>query len=145
MPRPPIRRVLGILSFLLLPAGCAEPQPLQVSDARIRAAIPGQDRTAAYFTARNTSDREIVLVGAAGGPARAIEMHTTVGDGGVARMRRLEEVVVPAGKTVRFEPGGRHLMLFGVPDLDEAVEITLEIRDGRQISARFETIPIGGR
>jgi hypothetical protein len=128
--------------LLLLSAGCNDSGPLQVSEARVRALIPGQDKTVGYFTARNTSNRDIVLSGARSAQVRAIEMHTIIRDGEVARMRRLEEVVIHAGDTVRFEPGGRHLMLFGASELGTAIEIVLEARDGRQFQVRFATVTL---
>lgn len=130
--------------LLLAVAGCADPGPLTVSDARVRALIPGQDKTAAYFTARNTSDSELVLTGASSDSVRAIEMHTTIRDGDVVGMRRLPAVVIPAGETVRFTPGGRHLMMFGVAALGDSLDIVLETRDGGRIPVRFETMPLSG-
>ena len=139
----------GLLATL---AGC-EPPPqapkstgdgLTISEARVRALIPGRDMTAAYFTAHNGGADPLLLVGAASDGARAVEMHVTVRDGGMMRMRRLDTVEIPAGGTVRFEPGGRHLMLFGVAELGKALDIELERADGTRTRVRFETIPMGG-
>jgi hypothetical protein len=137
--------------LLLLASGCGEPSGsgadgpgLQVTEARVRALIPGQDNTVGYFTAHNPGSTEVVLTGASSAGIRAIEMHTTIRDGDVARMRGLEEVVIAPGDTVRFEPGGRHLMLFGVSELAMFTEVVLESRDGGRIPVRFETIAIGG-
>ena len=143
--------------LLIVAAGCAAgcggaetgqaAGPLEVGDARVRALIPGQDKTVGYFTARNGSDETVVLVGAQSEAARAVEMHTTLRDGDMVRMRRLAEVEIEPGETVRFEPGGRHLMLFGVTALGEGVEIGLLRRDGAEIRVRFsiEQLATGGR
>jgi len=133
----------GALLVAVLLAGCAEGRELEVREARVRAVIPGQDKTVGYFTARNTGDGDVVLSGASSPAARAVEIHTTIRDGDVARMRRLSEVVIPAGETVRFEPGSRHLMLFGVSELGVSAEIVLETADGERIPVTFETIPVG--
>lgn len=126
-------------------AGDATPaDALTIREARVRGLIPGRDMTAAYFTAENHGGQPVVLVGASSGGARAVEMHVTVRDGEMTRMRRLSEVEIPAGGTVRFEPGGRHLMLFGVTQLDGGMDIDLERRDGTRSRVRFETIPMGG-
>jgi periplasmic copper chaperone A len=84
-----------------------------------------------------------VLTGAYSDVVRAIEMHVTLRDGDMVRMRRLEEVVIAAGETVRFEPGGRHLMLFGVSELTEPVEIVLQQRDGPDVRLPFRVMAIG--
>lgn len=134
---------LGMLALLLV--GCTEQGPLVVEEARVRAVIPGQDRTVAYFTARNTGTSPIVLTGASTPASRAIEIHTTIQDGEVARMRRLDEVVIGAGETVPFEPGGRHLMLFGVSELGTSTEIVLETADGGRWPVAFRTVPVGAQ
>ena len=130
----------------LLLAACSQSPAgagLEVIDARLRTPVPGQDKTAGYFTLNNRSRETVVLVGAESPAARSVEMHTSERDGDVMRMRRLTEVVVPAGEAVRFEPGGRHLMLFGVSSLGDATEIVLLGRDGRRIPVTFETIAMG--
>lgn len=150
-PRPTRRLRSGRLRWLwfasLMLAGCGQAPAgdgLEVIDARVRALIPGQDKTAAYFIANNRGRKPAILVGAESTAARAIEMHTTVQDGDVMRMRRLNEVVIPPGEAVRFEPGGRHLMLFGVESLGESTEIVLVRKDGRRVAVSFESMPVGG-
>jgi periplasmic copper chaperone A len=140
-----------LLAGALTTAGCADdgapaatPAGLDISDARVRALIPGQDKTAGYFTAHNPTTDSIVLTGARSGAVRAIEMHISIRDGDMMRMRRLEQVEIAPEETVRFEPGGRHLMLFGVEALNSEVTITLEQHDGTLIPVRFAIIPTGG-
>lgn len=140
-----------VLAGILAGAGCADDGApsaaaagLDISDARVRALIPGQDRTAGYFTAHNPTAEPIVLTGARSDAVRAIEMHISFRDGDMMRMRRLEHLEIAPGETVRFEPGGRHLMLFGVEALNSAVAITLEQQDGTRVPVRFAVIPTGG-
>jgi copper(I)-binding protein len=134
-----------LLILLLLAAGCTPAGDLDVSDARIRELIPGQDKTVAYLTLHNRGAAPITLVGAETDMARTVEMHTTRQDGDVMRMRRLTSVEIPAGGTVRFEPGGNHLMLFGVRSLTDPCEIRLAFADGGTRTVTFERIAIGGR
>ena len=108
----------------------------------MRALIPGQDKTVAYMDVSNRTTSAITLVGASADSARTIEIHTTRMDDGVMRMRRLQEVVIPAGETVRFEPGGRHLMLFGVTSLDAELPVRLEFADGSVREENFERIAV---
>lgn len=149
----PVNRMRGPLYCLLLAAlagpGCSAPDAgdsdaLVISEARVRALIPGQDKTAGYFTARNGTDDAVVLSGARSEQARSIEMHITVQDGNMMRMRRLEAVEIAPGETVRFEPGGRHLMVFGVDSLETGMDIELQFQDGTSIPVHFETIATGG-
>lgn len=138
------RRPAPWLCLALLLGGCAPAAPeLEISDARVRAPIPGRDMTAGYFNVQNHGAEAVVLTGADSAAARAVEMHLTTSDGGMMQMRRLDEVVVEAGDTVRFEPGGRHLMLFGVSSLGDGIDITLRRSNGEPIVARFTTVAVG--
>jgi copper(I)-binding protein len=55
-----------------------------------------------------------VLLSAATPIAEHAEMHATVSEGDMMRMRPIEQLALAAGETVRFEPGGRHFMLIDV-------------------------------
>lgn len=138
-----------LLAAALAGSACSGPDTgasaaLVISEARVRALIPGQDKTAGYFSARNGTADAVVLSGARSEQARSIEMHVTVQDGDMMRMRRLEAVEIAPGETVRFEPGGRHLMVFGVDSLEAGMDIDLELGDGTTVPVHFETIATGG-
>lgn len=144
------RQLAWFLTTLLVVAGCGEPAtvhegPLQISDARIRALAPGQDKTAAYFDLHNSGAAEITLVGAETPVARAVEIHQIIRDGDMVRMRRQPEVVIPAGNTVRFAPGGLHLMIFGVSSAIDGAEIVLLFGDGSRVEAQFTEMPLGAQ
>ncbi|MFW6094535.1 MAG: copper chaperone PCu(A)C [Pseudomonadota bacterium] len=137
------------VALLLVLSGCSgPPEPgagaaLEVTDARVRTPVPGQDRTAGYFTARNPGDAAVTIRGARSDAAEAVEIHESRREGDRMRMVPLDEVVVAPGEAVRFEPGGKHLMLLGIEQLGESVEIVLE-HDGGETLVRFETVPVGG-
>jgi len=138
---PRLRRTFVCLACLLVLTGCARQAegPLAFEDARVRALLPGTDKTVGYFRVRNTSDAPVVLVGARAPGVRAVEFHTTIRDGDTVRMRRLEEVVVAPGETAEFSPGGRHLMLFGVTTLPDGLAITLLDAAGTEYVQTFTT------
>jgi len=132
-----------LLIAMILVSGCGSRGALEADDARIRDLIPGQDKTVAYVTLHNQGDTPLTLIGAETDVARTVEIHSTRKDGDVMRMRRLERVDIPAGGTVRFEPGGHHLMLFGVRSLGDHCEIRLNFADGVSRPVTFERIGIG--
>lgn len=136
----------ALLLTLLMSLGACSPAPdLTIENARVRALIPGQDKTVAYMDLRNNTGAAITLLGARSEAVRAMEIHTTRMDDGVMRMRRLKEVEIPAGETVRFEPGGRHLMLFGVKSLGPELVVQLEFADGSVHEAAFARIAAGAQ
>ncbi len=134
---------LALMALSAALAGCSGEGLLRVEDARVRDLIPGQDKTVAYLDLRNPGSAPVVLVGAESPQARAIEMHTTTRDGGVMRMRRLQQVEIPPGETIRFQPGGHHLMLFGVRSLQEHILIRLIFADGSRQEVAFRRVEIG--
>ena len=87
---------------------------LQVSAAQASAPVAGASQLVVSIT--NGGDGDDRLIGADTDAALAVEIHrTVVEDDGRAVMRLLEDVILPAGDTVRFRPGGLHLMVV-VPD-----------------------------
>ncbi|HTH28163.1 MAG TPA: copper chaperone PCu(A)C, partial [Sphingobium sp.] len=55
-----------------------------------------------------------------------VEMHDSMMHDGMMSMKPLDSVDIPARATVRFEPGGRHLMLWRVnPAVAATGKITL--------------------
>lgn len=87
---------------------------LTVSDAVIRPLLPGQTNTAAYLTINNPSNKDCLLLEVDSPHAKAVEFHTHHYEQGMVKMRPLETLQLNAGSSLTFEPGGLHLMLFGV-------------------------------
>jgi copper(I)-binding protein len=144
--RPARKRPYTVLLFLVaILGGCAQPAGLVVENARVRSLVPGQDKTVAYMDVHNGTSTAMTLTAARAAEVRTIEFHTTRMDDGVMRMRRLKSVEVPPGGTIQFQPGGRHLMLFGVTSLPSELRIQLEFDDGTVREIPFERIAIGAR
>ena len=100
------------------------PAQLLVSDAIVRlSAVPGRP-AAGYFTITGGARGDRLLSVAS--PVARIEMHQTVMANGAMRMVPMNMVDVPAAARVEFKPGGKHLMLFGLPAATKpAAELTL--------------------
>ena len=87
---------------------------LVVSTAQASGPVAGASQL--VVSIENRGDGADRLVGADTDAALAVEIHRTViEDDGRAYMRLLDDVVIPAGETVRFRPGDLHLMVV-VPD-----------------------------
>jgi copper(I)-binding protein len=94
---------------------------------------------AVYVTIRNGGGQPDALVAAASDAAATVELHETVRDGGVMRMRPLEKVTVPAGGAVEMKPGGHHIMLLGLRrDLrsGDTVTVTLTFEKAGTVSVQ---------
>lgn len=95
-------------------AGCGEVSDgTAVVDAYGYLPLTGGGPAVAYFVVRNGNDEELVLRAFTSPLFDRLELHETAIDRGIARMQRLENLVVPARGNARLEPGGAHLMMFG--------------------------------
>ena len=117
----------------------------------VRATVPGQSVAGAYLDI--TAKADAVLVGVASPVAARAELHTMTMDGGVMKMRPLDKLDLPAGKTVNLKPGGHHVMLIDIRrelKAGERVPLTLTVQDPRgarstlQVDAEVRAAPGGG-
>ena len=114
---------------------------VQVKDAWVRPALPGQNATGA-FMALSTADGARLL-GISSPAAGVAEIHEMVMDGNVMRMRPVPVLDLPAGKTVELKPGGYHVMLMDLKRplaVGEKIrlELRLETRDKRLVTQPVE-------
>jgi len=86
------------------------PARVVAGSAVCRPTIGNRRVTGCYLTlVSSQNDR---LVSAMSPMAREVEIHAMSTDGGVMRMRRLDDgLALAAGETVRLRPGDDHLML----------------------------------
>jgi periplasmic copper chaperone A len=133
-----MNRLLALLLLLPLPALAGE---LLVEDAWIRAAPPGARMLAAYAVIENRGEAPRKLLGASSDRFGLVEMHRTVHIDGVARMREVESVEIPAGGEAALEPGGLHLMLMRpVSDVTEGETIVFELRFDQGETQRIDFV-----
>lgn len=145
-----MRRLLSLFVLLLLAVfGTAQAQSgffdLLIYNVWVRptAAAPADGETpepplpgtvsSAYMTIENTSDEDYQLVGIETDFDEMTMIHeTSIDDAGVARMRMVGRLDIPAGETVRLAPASYHAMLMNVThDLfaDTAETLVLNFAD----------------
>jgi hypothetical protein len=120
--------MIRTLSALLLVAlaGCAKEEQLRVADAWVRFSPVRENPSAAYFTIHG-GPQDVSLIGVSTEVAIRSEMHETMaGMSGMASMKPVTNVQVPAGSEVKFAPGGKHVMLWNInPGLKPPKRIVL--------------------
>jgi copper(I)-binding protein len=131
-----MRKIL-IAVLLVLGACAADEAPLVATDVEIRAPLPGMKMSAGYLTLRNNSDGDITITKVTSPQFGAVEMHETRVEDEVSRMVALDAITVPAGSSVAFEPGGKHLML--MRPSDELDAVTLEFYAGPDVVLTLAT------
>ena len=106
--------------------GCAPEPQLSISDAWVRLAAVDGRPAAGYFTV-NGGSTAATLVSIRTDLALRTELHESMAAaGGGMTMDAIDQVPVPARGEVRFAPGGKHAMLFGVnPQVKPGTSLTL--------------------
>jgi copper(I)-binding protein len=116
---------------------------LSVSDARLVLPTVTGNPGAAYFSLANGSDKETELAAVHVDGAGSAEIHDMSG----GAMNLAQGVTLAAGETVKFAPGGKHVMVFDLEDSVKAggtTEMTLTFADGDKLSAPVKVETVSG-
>ncbi len=110
-----------------------------VKDPWVREVPPVSTMSAAFMEIYNEGDEEDYLIGVETDVARVAELHTTIMEGGMMKMRKLENVKVPAKGKVSFKPMGKHIMLIDLKKVlraGEKVKLTLIFKKSGKIEVQ---------
>ena len=102
--------------LLALQASVAFAQDYKVGDLRInqpwsRSTAPGAQVGGGYLSIKNVGKVADRLIEVKTPAAKMVEMHNSVVENGVMRMREMENIEIKPGQTVVLKPNGLHLML----------------------------------
>ncbi|MGX5914926.1 copper chaperone PCu(A)C [Aliidiomarina sp. Khilg15.8] len=89
-------------------------QSLEIQDLWLRESVPGTENGAAFGVFANRSNEDIVIIGADSDAADRVEIHQHLHQNGEMRMEEIEALPIAAGEKVTLQPGGYHIMLFGL-------------------------------
>jgi len=138
-------RTLSLAALL----ACALPsfaQDYKVGDLTIdqpwsRELPPNAPAGAAYFTLHNQGSQADRLIGASTSRAQKSELHTHVQQNGLMKMQQIPAVEIPADGEVVFQPGGNHVMLFGLGKpltAGEQFPLTLEFEKAGKVEVQVQ-------
>ena len=125
-----IQRTLVTLVVVTLAACSAGGPPLTASDIDLRPPLPGTQMGAGYLTLTNNTGDPITITRVTSPQYSAVEMHESVVEDGIAKMRPLDSVTVPPHGSVRFEPGAKHLMLMKPSGAQDGTTLRFLAGDG---------------
>jgi|SRR5262245_38970295 len=94
-------------------AALAAKANIDITDAWTRATAGNATTAAIYFHLVSAKDPDR-LMSVEAPAAQKAEIHEETTQNGVVRMNNLAAIDIPAGGTVNFAPGGKHLMLTGL-------------------------------
>ena len=116
-----IERIVFAAGFVF--ASVLAQAQVKVTEPWIRATVGGQKVAGGYMQIQ--SAREIALVAVKSPAAANVEVHEMTMVDNVMKMRALQKLDVPAGRTIELKPGGYHLMLF---DIKEPMKVGAKVR-----------------
>lgn len=146
-----MRTLLAPLAVAGLLAGTAQARefeagPIAVEDPWARSAAAGNG--AVYFELANHGPAPDRLVGVASPAAGTAELHASVVDAqGVATMRPVQAIDLPAGGRAKLAPSGLHVMLIGLKGpLREGMRLpmTLVFERAGEVAVEFEVVGKSG-
>ena len=130
----------------ILPTGIvlAADDGVMVHDAWARASAGAAPNGAAYV-ALSGGAKPDSLTGISTPVAEAADVHETIDDHGVMKMRSVPAVPIPAGQQVIFKPGGYHIMLMGLKQplvAGQTFKLTLTFAHAAPVTI---DVPVRGR
>jgi copper(I)-binding protein len=120
------------LGLTLLGLAAHASAQVQVTDAWVRASVPGQPSSGAFMIV--TADSDSKLLSVASPVAKDVQIHEMSMKDDVMRMGPVDAVALPAGKAVKLDPDGYHVMLMGLTGQikeGDQVPLTLTVQDAK--------------
>jgi len=113
-----------------------------------RATAKGASTAIGYMTIKNDGAASDRLIGGSIAVADGFELHSMVMDNGVAKMRELKDVEIKPGQTIRFTPGGSHVMFVGLKRAlanGEHVKGMLVFQHAGTVQIEYDVAGLGAR
>lgn len=129
--------------------GCAAPhEGLVVEGAEVRIAPVAAVTASAYFTLHNRGATADTLTALGSDMADSLSLHESMDHGdGAVMMMPLSRLALPAGASITFAPGGRHVMIdhFTRPLVSgDSIRLSLYFSSGRRVEVVVPVRPVGG-
>ncbi len=140
-----------LAALLAAPAGAQDGKAgdIVVTQGWSRATPGGAKIAGGYLTIENKGTAADRLIGAAVEVAGKVEVHEMSMNNGVMTMRALDKgLAIEPGKTVKFAPGGYHLMMMdlkGPLKQGDKVPVTLEFEKAGKVKLAFDVQGVGAK
>lgn len=127
-----MRRLILCLLALTFSQFALAAENVSVKDAWVRLPPPGAKVVGAYLTLE--AKQPTTFSSASSPAAKAVELHSMRMDQGVMEMRQLPSIALEAGKPIKLEPGGLHMMLIDLKKplkAGDTVQFDLRFKQGK--------------
>lgn len=126
------------IALILTQCTVENTEQLKITNSFLYKPFSGAMMTAGYMNISNVSDESVVINGLDCSPL-IVEMHdVTTNSDGVMKMGKLSSFILSPNETINFEPGGKHIMAWGLTDnQSEDVSCKLLLKDKKSIDFKF--------
>jgi periplasmic copper chaperone A len=121
---------------------------IQIGNPWARATPKGATVGGGFLTITNKGTESDRLIGGSIAPAARFEVHTTIMENGVAKMRQVTGLEIKPGETVELKPGGMHVMFMGLKQpltKGQTVKGTLVFEKAGPVAVEFAVQDVGAR
>jgi|GEM_PF-2252789 copper(I)-binding protein len=134
------------LMLAIAPAAMAQRAgDIEVTQAQALPSIPGARNGGGFLTIVNHGKADDRIVAAASPVCGHVELHTMSMENNVMRMREVGDIPLPAGKTLRMQPGsGYHLMFMDLKEplkVGATVPVAVKLAGGGQLQLQLKVEP----
>jgi len=138
-----MKSALLLVPAIVILSACQQPKEASASHAWVRLAAVPSNPSAAYFTLTG-GPKDATLTGVSTTAAVRSEMHESMNAGGMMSMAPLKLVALRAGGEVKFAPGGKHVMLYGLKATPGGtVPLTFTFADGHTLTTPAKVVGAG--
>jgi len=136
-----LSQLLYCLLCMLMLSACSEGQ-FETKDSWIAEAPPNVIAQAGYLTLDNNTSKPMSLISATSDAFEKIQIHRSEHDKatGLVKMIHEKKANIPAHTTLKFKPGGYHLMLINPKSSlkkGDQTAIKLTFADGTEFNITF--------
>ena len=128
----------AVLACTAPASGEAAQGAIHVEGAWARSTPPNARTAAAYMTVTNAGHDDDTLVSVSTPVAGMADVHRTIDDNGVMKMRPAGPVELKPGASVKLSPGGYHIMLMqlkGPLNVGQSFPVTLVFKKAGAVTA----------
>ena len=132
-------RCIVIAATAVLALSSAAWAQTRITDPWVRSTVPQQKASGLFAQITSTAGGK--LVSATSPVAGVVEIHEMKMEGDTMRMRAIDALDLPPGKTVELKPGGYHVMLMDLKQqlkAGETVPVTLVIQNSAGVRETIE-------
>jgi len=112
---------------ILLGSAAASQAQVTIKEPWVRSTVPGQSATGAFMQLTARQDTKLIAVRSP--VAGIVEVHEMLVDKGIMKMRSVDKLLLPAGKTVELRSGGYHVMM---------MDLKRQIKTGDEVPLTIE-------